>query len=652
MFVLALVVSIPASVAQAELIDSFVNLDFDSGAVTTGGPGFKGFDAPDATEIIGWSNYPAGPLADAGVEAEAAWWSPYEVNAAFMASGDGAYNMSSYVIQDGDVFQISFMAKEWSADVNGEWTVTLFYDDPANVIGTYVTGNMTNSWTAYTDTAMITATPESVGGTLGILFESTGTSFANLDEVTVERVRLVNNSPADADTLISPVRTNAENDLVFTIYDSVLGGNDVEVYLTARDPNVPDLITTFIAPGTGTQTVTLETELTADLEFDTTYYWKAVGYEPNALTPGILDPVSGPVWSFTTAPEAPYFIDPVPEVVVADENDSVSVTVNAGNTDTYAWYKEGDTPGSAGTTDTLVLTGVTEAEAGNYYCDISFEGGPAVTSDPIKVVARLLIAHWPFDDDLIDATGNGWNGTTMSATTSFEIDPNFLTGFVGQALDLDGTETYVDLPDGLQDDVRSGLTYSVWAYPRTAANWARFLSFNNGADSDNLFFSRVGTGTTLRFNVTQGATGSGVEVANALALNVWQMFTVTMSQTGEVVLYKNGLQIGAGTVLTPNVIARTNNWMGQSAWPDALYNGLLDDIRIYNHALTPEEVALLYTSTTPEVDYICLPDAENPLTYDVNGDCRVNLFDIVDLAGAWLDCDRVNSVTDACLFAD
>ena len=125
-----------------------------------------------------------------------------------------------------------------------------------------------------------------------------------------------------------------------------------------------------------------------------------------------------------------------------------------------------------------------------------------------------------------------------------------------------------------------------------------------------------------------------------------------MSQTGEVVLYKNGLQIGAGTVLTPNVIARTNNWMGQSAWPDALYNGLLDDIRIYNHALTPEEVALLYTSTTPEVDYICLPDAENPLTYDVNGDCRVNLFDIVDLAGAWLDCDRVNSVTDACLFAD
>ena len=77
-------VAVLAAVSQAAVIDSFVNIDFDSGAVTTGGPGFKGFDAPDATEIIGWTNYrngAAGPLNDAGVEGPGAWWSPYETNA-------------------------------------------------------------------------------------------------------------------------------------------------------------------------------------------------------------------------------------------------------------------------------------------------------------------------------------------------------------------------------------------------------------------------------------------------------------------------------------------------------------------------------------------------------------------------------------------
>ena len=54
-----------ATAAQAtDISSSFVNIDFDSGAVTTPGP-FVGFDVPD---IIGWNNYPAGPLTDAGVE--------------------------------------------------------------------------------------------------------------------------------------------------------------------------------------------------------------------------------------------------------------------------------------------------------------------------------------------------------------------------------------------------------------------------------------------------------------------------------------------------------------------------------------------------------------------------------------------------------
>jgi hypothetical protein len=181
-----LMVAVLATVSQAAVINSFVNLDFDSGGVS--GP-FKGFDAPDAPEIVGWTNYRngvAGPLNDAGVEGPGAWWSPYETNAAFMSPGDAAYTMSTYTIQAGDVYNISFYACEWDWDgtLAGQWSATLFYDNPANVIGSYVQG-VTGWWTAYSDTTGIAATAASVGGTLGILMTNTGAGIVQLDETTV-----------------------------------------------------------------------------------------------------------------------------------------------------------------------------------------------------------------------------------------------------------------------------------------------------------------------------------------------------------------------------------------------------------------------------------------------------------------------------------
>jgi hypothetical protein len=172
--------------ANAQIITSFVNLDFDSGGVTTPGP-FKGFDAPDAPEIIGWQNY--GTTSDAGVEAAGAWWlAGYaNQNAAFINNGGGAYNMSSYVIQAGDAFTTSFISWHWWNQ--GQMTVSLFYDNPGNVIGSYVVN--TTAWTPTTydnAAAPITATAGSVGGTLGILFQSTGAGVATLDEVVVTTV--------------------------------------------------------------------------------------------------------------------------------------------------------------------------------------------------------------------------------------------------------------------------------------------------------------------------------------------------------------------------------------------------------------------------------------------------------------------------------
>ena len=178
---IAAALSLAAS-ANAQLINSFVNADFDSGIVTTPGP-FKGFDAPTAPEISGWQNY--GNVLDGGVEASGAWWIQgyANQNCAFVNAGGGAFNLSSYVIQAGDVFDISVVADAWGS---GQIKASLFYNDPANVIGSYTfTPNAWHFDTWATPTG-IAASAASVGGTLGIKIENTGgADIVGFDEVTV-----------------------------------------------------------------------------------------------------------------------------------------------------------------------------------------------------------------------------------------------------------------------------------------------------------------------------------------------------------------------------------------------------------------------------------------------------------------------------------
>jgi hypothetical protein len=177
-----------AAMSNAQPITSFVNLDFDAGGVNTGF-GFNGFDRADA-DIIGWRNLNDAPtLVDSGVEGPGAWWGPYEVNAAFMRFGDGAYNLSDYTIQAGDAFSIDFFARSWDGDNSqAAWTVSLFYDNPANLIGSYTT-SLSGTWTQYSTPTPIDATGASVGGKLGIQFVNSGPNhFASVDEITVTAV--------------------------------------------------------------------------------------------------------------------------------------------------------------------------------------------------------------------------------------------------------------------------------------------------------------------------------------------------------------------------------------------------------------------------------------------------------------------------------
>jgi hypothetical protein len=182
-------IMLAASIAQAgDISSSFTNLDFDSGVTHIA----TGFDAM-GQDVAGWTNANGGNLVDSGVEGPAAWWidDAYpNFQAAFMRTGDAAFNLSTHVIQAGDVFEVKWNSHHWNWEGPSAWTATLFYDTPANVIGTFTESPLANSgaWALFTSPT-IAATPASVGGMLGIHLTNSGDSSQNrhaqVDEITV-----------------------------------------------------------------------------------------------------------------------------------------------------------------------------------------------------------------------------------------------------------------------------------------------------------------------------------------------------------------------------------------------------------------------------------------------------------------------------------
>ncbi len=271
----------------------------------------------------------------------------------------------------------------------------------------------------------------------------------------------------------------------------------------------------------------------------------------------------------------------------------------------------------------LTLANIGLVDEGSYFCVAYNSGGSSSPTGSAYLVVKRQLAGWNLDADASDSIGN-YNGTLYG-------NPTLVSEGNRQAMVFDGVNDYIQLPPGFAN-FNAGMTISVWAKPSVAGSWARFIDFGNftqgGAQIDNILFTRYGVDPTVRFDSGGGA----VNAANVMALNEWQHFGITMTQTGAVTIYKNGLSIQTGTVARPAVVERNYNYIGKSNWTaDALYSGAMDEIKIYNYALSADDMATLYSD-------VAGPFCRTPQKYDFNGNCVVDLGDLEMFAAKWLDC--------------
>lgn len=208
-----------------------------------------------------------------------------------------------------------------------------------------------------------------------------------------------------------------------------------------------------------------------------------------------------------------------------------------------------------------------------------------------------LIAHWKMDETtgtaLVDDTGTLANGTLYNTPTLG------VTGADGTAISFDGVNESADADDSTQ---LAGLTaWTVSANIKTAATLPNFQPFF-------LWTTPVGESVAFQFNSNKfyfrylwdsGGFDDARQTTNATVdVTDWTLITVTVDHaTDTIKIYINGTEVAStrsgSSVLDASFTASSGTYYFASNGASQFFEAAIDDVRIYNTALSGVEVAAL-----------------------------------------------------------
>jgi len=205
-----------------------------------------------------------------------------------------------------------------------------------------------------------------------------------------------------------------------------------------------------------------------------------------------------------------------------------------------------------------------------------------------------IVANYAMEGNLPDSSGKNNHGKLVTDITY----TNSLTGH-GQALVLNGTNGYVDLPIGSVINSLSNMTISLYAnFSGTTGDWQRIFDFGSGTTNYMFLCPRTTASGPMRFAITTAGGGgeSQLNASSSLPTGWHHVAIVIDGATMTMRLHMDGAVVasGATAVLPKDLGNTTQNWLGKSQYEaDAYYGGMIDDFRIYNRALSEGEVRYL-----------------------------------------------------------
>lgn len=241
----------------------------------------------------------------------------------------------------------------------------------------------------------------------------------------------------------------------------------------------------------------------------------------------------------------------------------------------------------------------------------------ATTGTVAQVPTNGLVAYHPFNGNANDESGSGNNGTPNGATMITDRKPGNLNG----AYNFGGfsNSSFIEIPTSSSLSFTNGFSVSLWYSLNTyegmngngyLASHGYHMLFAKDGDWGGLYAGTSGSASldSVYYNLTNkpgdGTTNFDASAAvngKATNLNIWIHMSYVV-ENGAAKIFRNGVLIKNQP--TPNTldfsIANTKNlYLGRYSQTWYPLNGKMDDVRVYNRALSNAEVMDIYNVEKP-----------------------------------------------------
>ncbi len=371
---------------------------------------------------------------------------------------------------------------------------------------------------------------------------------------------------------------------------------------------VPSSSSSDLFLGSGTALVAYS-NLISGLTPGSTYYYCAIARNS-------LGTRFGEVLSFSTPANVPA-VTTVAATSVTGTTAMLNGSANPGGAATTGWFRYSTiSPGTcndtfgvraptsggsalgAGTKPVAYSQAIAglSSETTYYYCAIATNSAGTsfgsvlsfTTAAPICTPAPVgLVGWWPGDGATTDMRGTN-NGIAEGSLT-------FSLGKVAQGFNFDGSTADIRVPasSSLDVGVRGGMTIDMWINPTTVTN-NPLAEWGSGITGAYFWLGGSEVPGNLYINLTD--TGGNYHVLQSpggiVIPNEWQHVAMTYDPaSGIAAIYRNG-SIVAGPANLGSFTPRTNAdlYLGLRASPGYRYSGLMDEVEIFDRALSAEEI--------------------------------------------------------------
>ncbi|PFG38837.1 concanavalin A-like lectin/glucanase superfamily protein [Georgenia soli] len=267
-----------------------------------------------------------------------------------------------------------------------------------------------------------------------------------------------------------------------------------------------------------------------------------------------------------------------------------ATTVMAGNFNNVTSTKE-----NASGSLMIMASSVTKA----WSTVLGSDPGPAPEPDPQPDPAPApgeVRGQWLLDEGsgtvVADSSGLGNDGTVQGTVA-------WGPGRSGSSLVLDGSGGYVQVPDADSLDVSAAMTVAAWVRPQVLATQYVVKKAVVGS-RDGFELSMSSTGRAF-FRVNEVTSGDRfrVSASSAHALGSWVHLAGTYDGT-TMRFYVDGVL--QGSVAGPAAVATNALGLGIGAEPggNRKFRGGIDEVRLYDRALSPQEITALMSAPAPD----------------------------------------------------